>query len=198
MVYGSVNTVDLISSDSGIEMNSVTNNSLEQTISNGYVEEQQPVCSMILTITWLIICLGGIIYTSYVLCSTIESAALELHTTSAFLAAVPVSIVSTLPGQQYIALEKRGSQHELNKSIQVALSSSIYTVLLMLPTLVIVAWCQRQAMSIVFSPFEMTALLVVTFGVAFAIKNGTSHWLLGLLLVDSYVVVSIGLYMELN
>ncbi len=76
----------------------------------------------------------------------------------------------------------------------VALGSSMQIALLVTPVTVIVGWIIDQPMTLHFNLFETTVLFVSVFVVNGTIADGKSHWLEGVLLLSSYLMIAFAFY----
>ncbi|KAI7908073.1 calcium/proton exchanger [Cokeromyces recurvatus] len=84
---------------------------------------------------------------------------------------------------------------KMNLCIGIAVSSSLQIGLLVTPTLVLAGWAIKQPMSLFFEDFETVILFASVLIVNYLIGDGRSNWLEGVLLLSSYVIISMALYL---
>ncbi|KAF8331982.1 Sodium/calcium exchanger protein-domain-containing protein [Cantharellus anzutake] len=77
----------------------------------------------------------------------------------------------------------------LDVSMGVAVGSSMQIALLVIPFLVVLAWIIEKTLTFLFDPFESIVLFLAVLTVAFAISDGRSNWLEGLILLSLYVIL---------
>ncbi len=155
-------------------------------------EEEEDVLGFNYALLWLFVITVIIGYVSNIISSTIESAARSANIPPVFLAAILLPIVGN-------ASEHAGSimfavKNKLELTLGVAVGSSTQIALLVLPVIVVIGWIFEKPMQLNFSAFEAGALLTTVVSVTFAIKDGSSNWLIGLILIGEYVIISVAFY----
>jgi len=128
--------------------------------------------------------------------SSIEEAAEDVNMSGVFLAAVVLPIVGN--AAEHASAISFAMRNKMDVAIGVAVGSSTQIALCVLPLLVLMGWCGNLDMDLNFGAFESTTLVLCVIGVTFATKDGTSNWLLGLVLIAAYFVVAIGFYAHKN
>ena len=79
---------------------------------------------------------------------------------------------------------------KLDLSIGVAVGSSTQIALFVIPFVTLLAWGIGQPMTLGFSEFELVVLVMSVLIVNFLVKDGESNWLLGAMLVASYLILA--------
>ena len=87
---------------------------------------------------------------------------------------------------------------KVDLALGVAIGSSTQISLCVLPFLVILGWMMGKDLDLAFGSYESTCVLLTVVSVTFAIKDGTSNWLVGLTLVYAYLIISIGFWAHAN
>lgn len=141
---------------------------------------------------WLAVITTLISVLSDYLVQSIQSAAEEWHISGIFLSAVVIPIIGN-------AAEHAGAiifamKNKLDLALGIAIGSSTQIALMVLPILVIVGWIANKPMTLNFQSFEATTLFLTVITVTFAIKDGTSNWLVGAVLIGAYVMLSAGFW----
>lgn len=81
---------------------------------------------------------------------------------------------------------------KMDLSIGVAVGSSMQIALLVFPFIVILGWILgKDCMTLYFDTFQIATLFVSVLLVNYLIQDGKSHWLEGVLLMASYIIIAI-------
>ncbi|KAK0227352.1 Sodium/calcium exchanger protein-domain-containing protein [Armillaria nabsnona] len=80
---------------------------------------------------------------------------------------------------------------KLDLAMHVVVGSSVQIALGVIPGLVLVAWEMGQPLGLVFDPVQTVVLFFVILLVKFAIEDGRSHYLSGVVLVVVYTLVAV-------
>ncbi|KAF2838674.1 calcium/proton exchanger [Patellaria atrata CBS 101060] len=84
---------------------------------------------------------------------------------------------------------------KMDLAIGVAVGSSMQIALLVLPFTVILGWIMgTECMSLYFDGFQIAVLFVAVLLVNYLIQDGKSHWLEGVLLIATYIIIAIAAY----
>jgi Ca2+:H+ antiporter len=81
---------------------------------------------------------------------------------------------------------------KLDLTLGVAIGSSTQIAVFVLPFLVILGWILGEDLSLNFGVYEAISLLLSVLLVFLAIKDGTSNYLMGIILISCYLIISIG------
>jgi Ca2+:H+ antiporter len=149
-----------------------------------------PTCIVWLGATTILISL-----LSDLIASSIENAANDVNISGVFLAAVVLPFIGNT---EIISSVKFAWRNKLDGSLGVAVGSSTQIALFHLPLLVVISWCMGLQMSLNFGAYETSTLLVSVIGAVFAIKDGTSNWMIGLIMIASYCIVAVGFFAHKN
>ncbi|KAH8926967.1 calcium/proton exchanger [Atractiella rhizophila] len=85
-------------------------------------------------------------------------------------------------------------KNKLDLSLSVAIGSSIQIALLVLPLLVVLGWIIGQPLSFHFDVYESCVLLISILVVNFAIADGRTNWLEGLILMVCYILIALSFW----
>ncbi|KAL3154685.1 hypothetical protein ABBQ38_011234 [Trebouxia sp. C0009 RCD-2024] len=86
---------------------------------------------------------------------------------------------------------------KMDLAIGVALGSSIQIAIFVIPFMVITAWCMGLPFYLDFEPFATMVLTLAVIHAFFVSSDGNSNWLLGVLLVATYILIAL-LYLFLE
>ncbi|KAF1992923.1 vacuolar calcium ion transporter-like protein /H(+) exchanger [Amniculicola lignicola CBS 123094] len=88
---------------------------------------------------------------------------------------------------------------KMDLSIGVAVGSSMQIALLVLPLVVVLGWILgRDCMTLYFDTFQIATLFVSVLLVNYLIQDGKSHWLEGMLLMCTYVIIALAAWFYPN
>ncbi|KAF1919602.1 vacuolar calcium ion transporter-like protein /H(+) exchanger [Ampelomyces quisqualis] len=88
---------------------------------------------------------------------------------------------------------------KMDLSIGVAVGSSMQIALLVFPVIVILGWILgKDCMTLYFDTFQIATLFVSVLLVNYLIQDGKSHWLEGVLLMASYVIIALAAWFYPN
>jgi Ca2+:H+ antiporter len=81
---------------------------------------------------------------------------------------------------------------KMDLSIGVAVGSSMQIALLVFPFIVLLGWIMgKDCMTLYFDTFQIATLFVSVLLVNYLIQDGKSHWLEGVLLMASYIIIAV-------
>ncbi|GAA6004703.1 uncharacterized protein JCM10292_002484 [Rhodotorula paludigena] len=83
------------------------------------------------------------------------------------------------------------TKNKLDLSMSVAIGSSIQIALFVIPILILLGWCIGQPLTFYFDEFETLVLFISVVGVNWAIADGRTNWLEGLVLMVIYVIIAL-------
>jgi Ca2+:H+ antiporter len=82
-------------------------------------------------------------------------------------------------------------KNKMDLSLGVAVGSSIQIALFAMPFVVLVGWATGHAFSLDFDLFSVLALVISVLHANLVTAGAQSHWLLGVELVSTYVLISV-------
>lgn len=159
-------------------------------------EEEEDVLGFWNAMIWLAGITALIAVLSEAISDSIQNAADDAGISGIFLAAIVLPIVGN-------AAEHAGAimfawKGKVDLAIGVAIGSSTQISLCVLPFLVILGWMMGKDLDLTFGSYESACVLLTVISVTFAIKDGTSNWLIGATLVCAYFIISIGFWCHSN
>jgi len=81
------------------------------------------------------------------------------------------------------------AKSKLDLAINIAVGSAIQIILFIAPAMVLIAWLSGKELSLYFDLFQIVTLLATIIIVSIMMLSGRSNYLLGILLLASYVVI---------
>ncbi|KAL2479480.1 Vacuolar cation/proton exchanger 3 [Abeliophyllum distichum] len=151
------------------------------------VSDESAVIGFWSAFIWLVLMTGVIALLSEYVVGTIEAASNSWGLSVSFISVILLPIVGN-------AAEHAGAvifafKNKLDISLGVALGSATQIAMFVIPLTVIVSWIIGIDMNLDFNLLETTCLALSIIVTAFALQDGTSHYLKGLVLLLCYLVV---------
>ena len=149
-------------------------------------EEELPSVNLPRAICLLIASTVCIAFLSEIFVATVEPMAdsAELHKTFVGIILVPIIGNAAEHSSAIIMAVK----NKMNAAIEIALGSSLQIILFVVPVLILLSLFFTP-MSIVFTPFELVALVGSVLIANSVVSDGESNWLEGLQLITVYVII---------
>ena len=130
---------------------------------------------------------------SDVLVGSIEHAASDIGVSQFFVGAFVVAVVGNA-AEHYVAVVA-ATKDRMDLAVNIAIGSSAQIGLFVAPVLVLLSFVLGPAaMSLVFNPFEIAALLAVGLVAPVLVSDGESTWFEGVQLIALYAVIGIIFY----
>jgi Ca2+:H+ antiporter len=122
----------------------------------------------------------------------IENAALTIGISQIFIGVVVIAIITNIAEKStavHFALEDK-----LDVSIEIGLSSAIQIALFVVPILMLVSVIFNFGFSLVFTPFEILAVMLAVLIVNYLSADGRCNWLEGAQLISVYAIIAIAFF----
>jgi len=97
---------------------------------------------------------------------------------------------------EHITAVQVAVKDKMDMAMAVAIGSCTQICLFVVPCLTLVGWMIDKPMNMNYPPFEIILLVLSICITSICMRNNTSNWLQGSLLITCYVMVSIGFYYE--
>lgn len=127
---------------------------------------------------------------------TIEGAAKHANINELFLSTIVIPIVGN--AAEHASAIIFAVRNKMEIAMGVAVGSAIQIALSVIPFCVLFGWAIDSPLSMNLHIFEAATLLLTVLLVSFVIQSGESHWLQGLILIFSYLIVSAGFYVHVD
>jgi Ca2+:H+ antiporter len=122
----------------------------------------------------------------------IENAAITIGITQTFIGIVIIAIITNIAEKStavHFALENK-----LDVSIEIGLSSAIQIALFVVPILMLVSQIFNFGFTLVFTPFEILAVILAVLIVNYLSADGRCNWLEGAQLISVYAIIAIAFF----
>lgn len=143
----------------------------------------------------ILILLGAtalIAWMSELLVHSVEAASKALGMTELFVGVVVVAVVGNAAEHSTAILAARKNQMDL--SFHIAIGSSMQIALFVSPVLVFLSYAIGTPMNLLFTTFEVVALVLAVSVVFLTAQDGESNWMEGVLLLAVYVIFSLAFF----
>jgi Ca2+:H+ antiporter len=134
----------------------------------------------------------AVAFESELFVDVIEVAIEGLGLTPLFTGVILLPLVSDVPG--LVTVIRLALKKKTDLTVSVAMGDSLLVSLFVAPCLVLVGQLMGQNMDLNFNPFEVVSLAVAVTVSNLISFNGRSNWLDGILLLATYIILSVAFY----
>lgn len=135
----------------------------------------------------------GVVVLSELLVGAVESVIKGVGLSEFFLGIILIPIVGNV-AEHLVAVEV-AARNQMELSVEIAISSSLQVALFVAPLLVFVSLLMGHPLTLVFNPFELTALGAGVLVAALVSIDGESNWLEGVTLLAVYFILGIAFFL---
>jgi Ca2+:H+ antiporter len=145
------------------------------------------------TVSLLLVAAIAVGALSETLTDTIEPMAADLGLTPVFAGIILLALVGSVSEMSNAVRFARNNQLDL--VLGLAVGSSLQTALFVAPTLVFVSyWVGDRPLDLLFSQFEIAAVVLATFIALRVLANGETTWIEGLMAMAVYLMLGYAFY----
>lgn len=143
--------------------------------------------------TVLVISTIAVVFMSEFLVGAVEHVTKTLHWTEVFVGVMIIPLVGNVA--EHIVGVQVAYKNQMDLSLGISLGSSLQVALFVAPALVFISLFVGQTpMTLVFTTFEMIALIGTVAVAAFVAQDGESNWLEGVMLLGVYIILGIAFF----
>jgi Ca2+:H+ antiporter len=153
---------------------------------------ERPTMSRRLAALILLIVIGVVSLESELLVKTIENAAQTFGISQMFIGVVVIAIITNIA--EISTAVHFSLENKLDVSIEIGLSSAIQIALFVVPILMLVSQIFNFGFSLVFTPFEILAVIIAVLIVNYLSGDGRCNWLEGAQLISVYLIIAIAFF----
>jgi Ca2+:H+ antiporter len=140
----------------------------------------------------LFLSIVGVVIVSEILVSSVEVTAEEYGFGELFIGAIIVGLVGN--AAEHSSAVMLASRNKLDLSIGIAAGSGTQVALFVAPILVIIGAFLGKPFTLVFTPFELAALILAAIILNWISHDGKSNWFEGVMLTAVFIVIAIGFF----
>ncbi|KAF2472136.1 uncharacterized protein BDR25DRAFT_284625 [Lindgomyces ingoldianus] len=153
-------------------------------------EVEVPSLSLLGAIFTLTISVVLIAFNTQFATDSIQGLLQHRHISQTFLGLVILPLLSIDPTSIAVAIKDK-----MDISIALTLERCMQTALMIVPLIVLLAWCMGIAdMNLQFDGFSIAALFASILIVTYMVQEGKSNWLEGALLINVFVIISVAAF----
>ncbi|KAJ4346055.1 hypothetical protein N0V95_005730 [Ascochyta clinopodiicola] len=153
-------------------------------------EFESPSLSVIGALVTLAISTTMVAFCSEFMVDSIDGLTATGHVSTTFVGLILLPIVGN--AAEHATAVTVAIKDKMDLSIGVAVGSSMQIALLVFPFIVLLGWILgKDCMTLYFDTFQIATLFVSVLLVNYLIQDGKSHWLEGILLMASYIIISV-------
>ncbi len=137
----------------------------------------------------LLIATIGVALMSEMLVGVIEHVAEAAHMSQFFIGVILIPLIGN--AAEHLTAVTVAAKDKMDLALNIALGSSAQIALFVAPLLVFLSLLLGNPMQLVFNELEVVSIAVAVFILNSIVHDGESHWMEGVLLVVSYLIIAI-------
>ncbi|HIH89636.1 TPA: calcium/proton exchanger [Candidatus Bathyarchaeota archaeon] len=137
----------------------------------------------------LLVATVAIAFMSEMLVGVIEHVAEAAHMSQFFIGVILIPLIGN--AAEHLTAVTVAAKDKMDLALNIALGSSAQIALFVAPLLVFISFAIGHPMQLVFNELEVVSIAVAVFIMDSIVHDGESHWLEGVLLVVSYLIIAI-------
>ncbi|MBN1861273.1 MAG: calcium/proton exchanger [Candidatus Thermoplasmatota archaeon] len=153
---------------------------------------ERPTMSRRLAAFILFLTIVVVTFESEILVGTIEHAAQAIGLSQLFIGLVVIAIITNIA--EMSTAVQFSMKNKLDVSIEIGLSGAIQIALFVIPILMLVSEVFHFGFSLVFTPFEILAVILAVLIVNYLSADGRCNWLEGAQLISVYLIIAIAFF----
>jgi len=157
-------------------------------------EEEVPGVPMWMALMGLTMTTAFVTFFSDFLVESIDGFCMESGISPTFVGLIVLPIVGN--GVEHITAVSVAMKDKMDLAIGVAIGSSTQIALFVVPFTVLYGWAINKPMTLNFPMYEIALYIISIFTVTVCLKTGRSNWLLGSVLITTYIMLAIGFWFE--
>lgn len=157
-------------------------------------EEEEATVPMWMALLGLGITTGAVTIFSDYLVESIDDFCTESGISRTFVGLIILPIVGN--AVEHITAVSVAMKNKMDLALGVAIGSCTQIALFVVPVTVIFGWGADKPMTLNFPTYEISLYVLSIFTVSVCLGTGKSNWLLGSVLITTYIMVAIGFWFE--
>jgi Ca2+:H+ antiporter len=130
---------------------------------------------------------------SEILVSSIKPAIVDLGWTELFMGTVVVAIIGN--AAEHFSAIVMAAKNRMDLSLQISIGSAIQVAMFVVPLLVFLSLLLGKPMDLVFTTFELAAIVLSIMMTNLVIQDGESNWLEGAQLLSAYGIIAVAFFL---
>eukprot|EP00536_Pseudo-nitzschia_multiseries_P000573 jgi/Psemu1/233766/estExt_Genewise1.C_70097 len=157
-------------------------------------EEEEACIPMWMALLGLGMTTASVTIFSDFLVESIDGFCIESGISRTFVGLIILPIVGN--AVEHITAVSVAMKNKMDLALGVAIGSCTQIALFVVPVTVIFGWAAGKPMTLNFPVYEITLYIISIFTVSVCLGTGKSNWLLGSVLITTYIMVGIGFWFE--
>ncbi len=134
----------------------------------------------------------GMVFMSEILVGTVEAVSESFGLTQIFIGVIIVPLIGN--AAEHLVAVQVAYKNKMELSMAISLGSSLQIALFVAPILVFIALLFGQNLLLVFTGFELVAIILAAVVAAFIAQDGESNWLEGAMLLVLYIIIAVAFF----
>lgn len=140
----------------------------------------------------LLISTVAVAFMSEILVRSIEPLVARLGWSELFIGVIFVAIIGN--AAEHTSAITVAVKNKMDLALQVSIGSATQIAMFVAPALVLVSLFFKEQMSLVFSTFELVAIILTVFIVNAVVEDGESNWFEGVQLLVAYAIIAVAFF----
>mmetsp|Transcript_13934 Transcript_13934/g.39109 ORF Transcript_13934/g.39109 Transcript_13934/m.39109 type:complete len:509 (-) Transcript_13934:915-2441(-) len=157
-------------------------------------EDEEPSIPMWMALLGLGMTTASVTVFSDYLVESIDGFCIQSGISRTFVGLIILPIVGN--AVEHMTAVSVAMKNKMDLALGVAIGSCTQIALFVVPVTVIFGWAAGKPMTLNFPVYEITLYIISIFTVSVCLGTGSSNWLLGSVLVTTYIMVGIGFWFE--
>jgi Ca2+:H+ antiporter len=159
---------------------------------HGDVEQERATMRLPVGIGLLAGSAVAIVIVSEILVGAIEPTAKDWGLTELFIGVMLIPLIGNI-AESFVAV-RLAIANKMELSLGITVGSGLQVALFVTPVLVLAGWAMDKPLTLVFNPFELTALVTATLIAVLISVDGESQWLEGAQLIALYAILGLAFF----
>mmetsp|Transcript_28913 Transcript_28913/g.42864 ORF Transcript_28913/g.42864 Transcript_28913/m.42864 type:complete len:441 (-) Transcript_28913:219-1541(-) len=157
-------------------------------------DDDKPSVSFPGALLGMVIATALITFLSDYLVDSIDAFTEETGISRSFIGLIILPVVGN--AVEHVTAVKVAMKNKMDLAMGVAIGSATQIAMFVIPVIVIAGWITDKDMTLNFPQFEVFLYVLSIIIVKMCLGNGSGNWLLGCILVATYILVAIGFWFE--
>jgi len=144
------------------------------------------------SVTLLAIATIGVVYLSELLVGSVEAVVANSEISEFFLGIILIPVIGNVA--EHLVAVTVAYKNKMDLTMEIAVSSSLQIALFVAPILVFISLLLKNPLTLVFNPFELSALGAAVLISYFVSADGETNWLEGAALLAVYVILGLAFF----
>ena len=143
----------------------------------------------------ILLALGTILVTvqAELLVAALQPALTDFGLTELFVGVIVIAIIGN--AAEHFSAITAARRDQMTLAVEISVGSSAQIALFVAPLLVLYSFAMGHPMTLLFNPFEITAITLSVLATVIVVVDGESNWVEGLQLLSVYLILALAFYL---